>query len=181
MQSRDQPDGYRIDLCFGDPADPEGIMYLCEHFAPTVGMPEAKENWREGVDLVKTFLKVRDTGVEVDEFGTPADQEPWLLVDPRCTYTIGEFNGYRAPDEVKATTKESTQAKAINPKQKDNSMDAIRYGLVHCFLLGCRQHLADAQLGSGSRLPATSAHGAGDVDFSTPSSTQTIFNMGLEL
>lgn len=177
MKSRPQPEGYKIDLAFGDPADPEGIMYLCEHFTQTIGMPEAKVNWREGVDLVKTFLKPRDTGVEIDEYGTPADPVPGLLVDPSCLFTISEFNGYRAPEEVKATTKESSQAKAINPKQKDNAMDALRYGLVHCFLLGCRQHLADAQVSRGTVQPSSSSGG----NLFSNGDGGTIFTEGMSL
>jgi len=181
LKQRPNPEGWRIDLAFGDAADPAAIMYLCEHFTQTIGMPEAKENWREGVDLVKTFLRTRDTGREVDEFGTPADAVPWLTVDPACPFTISEFNSYRAPEEVKATTRESSQAKAINPKQKDHAMDALRYGLVHCFLLGCRQHLADAQVPSSNAAAASSSFTSGGFEGHFTSDGGTMFTEGMQL
>lgn len=143
MKQRDQPPGYHLDMGFGDSADPEAAMHMSTNFVPTWALPEAKKNWREGVDLVKTFLKTRDsydaTGslILMDEYGTPK-QEPWLYIDPACHNLIREFNNYRAPD-VKSEVNPREAAK----KHDDHALDALRYGLMHVFKLGCTHHLAD--------------------------------------
>jgi hypothetical protein len=142
MKRREQPDGYHLDLGFGDAADPEAAMHMSTYFVPTHAMPEAKKNWREGVDLVKSFLKPRDSidpsGLMItDEYGTP-QQEPWLYIDPKCHNLIKEINNYRAPD-VKSDVNTRESAK----KWDDHALDALRYGLMHLFRLGCRAHLTD--------------------------------------
>lgn len=143
MKRRDNPDGYHLDLGFGDAADPEAAAHMSTYFVPTYALPEAKKNWREGIDLVKQFLKPRDvispggTLEVVDEYGTPL-QEPWLFIDPSCHNTIREFNNYRAPD-VKSDVNTREAAK----HHDDHALDALRYGLMHLFRLGCRSHLTD--------------------------------------
>ena len=113
------------------------------NYVPTYALPEAKENWREGVDLVKQFLKPRDVYspngalVVTDEYGTP-HQEPWMFIDSSCTNTIREFNNYRAKEA----------RPEINPREAaknydDHALDAIRYALMHIFKLGCTHSLAD--------------------------------------
>lgn len=140
---REHPPGYHLDLGFGDAADPAAALHMSTHYVQTYALPEAKENWREGIDLVKTFLKPRDvispdgSLVVVDEYGTPK-QEPWLFIDPSCTDVIREFNNYRAPD-VKSDINTREAAK----KHDDHALDAIRYGLMHLFRLGCRHKLSD--------------------------------------
>jgi len=127
MQHRIQPPGYKIDLCFGDAADPEAVEKLSREFCPTLADPVSKENWREGVETVKRSLKMRENGV------------PGLTVDPRCRNTIREFNNYKSQDTGKADRNPREDAK----KNDDHAMDAIRYGLVHIFILGARTRLSD--------------------------------------
>jgi hypothetical protein len=143
MKNREQPEGYHLDLGFGDAADPQAAAHMSTYFVPTYALPEAKENWREGIDLVKSFLKARPeyspSGnlIVVDEYGTPAETV-MLTIDPSCKNTIREFNNYRAP-EVKSDINTREAAK----KNEDHALDAIRYGLMHLFRLGCRSKLSD--------------------------------------
>ena len=155
LKSREQPPGYHINLTFGDAADPEAIESINEHFAPCVGDPNAKTNWRDGIDLVNSFL-MRDDGE--DEFGGPLQSVPALFVDPTCLNTISEFNNYRADPKSNGTnTAESAR------KQDDHAMDAIRYGLVHIYKLGAVYSLSDAiEIKSTSTVPAIAAQPATD-------------------
>lgn len=137
MKARDQPDGYHIDWCFGDAADPKGTLEVNQFFAPCISMPEAKENWREGIDQVKRFLKMRPVGV--DEWGAPIE-EPGLTIDHSCVATIKEFNLYRKKKSV--LTQDANKAGSAQ-KVDDHIMDALRYGLMHIFVLGCTSHLAE--------------------------------------
>jgi hypothetical protein len=138
IKSRENPPGYHLDLAFGDAADPEAAEYITRNLVACYAEPEAKQNWRQGVDLVKTFLKMRQVGSEViDEYGTPLEM-PKLFVDHSCTNLIREFVNYRAM--------EGTAAK--NPREiaqgiDDHALDALRYGLVHLYELGVTSHLSD--------------------------------------
>lgn len=134
LKEREQPPGYRIDLCFGDSADPEAVATVCEKFAPCIAMPEAKTNWRAGIDRVRGFLE-RECGQ--DEFGGPI-YEPAFFVDVSCVNTIREFNNYKAPSSV-----QGKNVQEIGLRQDDHTLDAIRYGLVHVFDLGATYHLTD--------------------------------------
>lgn len=140
MRGREQPDGYHIDCCYGDAADPEAALTVSTKFAPCLALPEAKQNWRQGIDLVKRFLKQYQIG-EMDEYGTPL-MAPKLFIDFSCVNTIREFGEYRAVDNPKSTLRESGATTASN-KQDDHALDALRYGLVHIFELGATYHLSD--------------------------------------
>jgi hypothetical protein len=144
LRNRIQPDGYRLDLCFGDAADPEAVVTVSEDFSPCYADPRSKSGsndgtlqsgWREGVELVQGFLKLQETG-ETDEYGTPG-YEPWLTVDRKCTNLINEFNNYRIIDSVRGKDpREAAQSK------DDHALDALRYGLMHVFKLGATQSLS---------------------------------------
>lgn len=137
MAARPQPEGYHVDMCFGDAADPEATMTVSQYGpAPCMSLPEAKENWREGVQLVKTFLKTIETGV-LDEFGTPYSK-PRFFVDHSCTNVIREFNNYRSI-ETRGDKNSREAAQAFD----DHALDAIRYGLMHLYKLGAGSHLSD--------------------------------------
>jgi hypothetical protein len=138
MKDREQPEGYRIDCCFGDAADPEAAAFVSTHFAPCLTDPLAKSNWRQGIDLVKMFLKEYQIG-EADEFGTPLSA-PKLTMSRNCPNLIREFNNYRAQDNTNSSTNESG-ARSAAQKQDDHALDALRYGLMHIFELGARHHL----------------------------------------
>lgn len=153
MKNRPQPDGYHLDVGFGDAEDPAAAMKLSQIFVPTWALNEAKKNWRQGVDLVKKFLKLRDVYspsgslVVVDEYGTPK-QEPWLFVDPSCTNLIREFNNYRA-----AESRPEVNPREAAKRHDDHALDALRYGLMHVFELGCTSHLADVYSPGDLALP----------------------------
>jgi hypothetical protein len=149
MKRRDQPDGYHLDLAFGDPADPEAVETVSVCLVPCIALPECKTNWRSGVDEVKRFLKLRPNGKE-DEFGTP-ELEPKLFVDPSCKNVIREFNSYKADDKVKSNTRESSTASAA-VKVDDHALDAIRYALVHIYQLGVTASLAEVAALNGIGL-----------------------------
>jgi hypothetical protein len=134
LKSREQPPGYRINMAFGDAADPEAAMYVTENLVPCRAEPEAKANWREGIDLVKTFLKVRQVGV-LDEFGTPFEA-PKLFISPNNKEIIREFNGYRSKPGTNGRN-----AAEIADKIDDHCLDALRYALVHLYVLGVNRHL----------------------------------------
>lgn len=136
MKSREQPPGYHLDCGFGDSADPEAALYLTQKFVPTYALPDAKKNWRQGVDRIKVFLKELETGLELDEFGTP-ELAPRFFVDHACKNTIYEFNNYRAAPEPR--TGADPQDKPF--KRDDHAIDAIRYALVHLYDLGAGRHL----------------------------------------
>jgi hypothetical protein len=136
MQDRPNPPGYKIDNSFGDAADPAAVATVNEKFCPCIALPEAKENWREGIDLVRTFLKMRETGVELDEYGTPG-QTPGFIVDFSCRNTIREFNTYRG----KEGTSTLDPIKEQPQKKDDHAMDAIRYAIMHLYKLGAYYHL----------------------------------------
>lgn len=131
MKSRPQPEGYRIDLMFGDSADPEAIAVLNKIMAPTVGDPAAKVNWRQGIGVVKRFLLPRDAKAAE---GTPGN-EPSLFIDNGCEHTIREHTNYRGAPSTKDLDPRE-QAK----KSSDHTCDALRYGLMHVFTLGYRQN-----------------------------------------
>ena len=133
MRDREQPEGYRIDLCFGDAADPEAVMTVNQKFAPCIALPEAKTNWRMGIDRVSGFM-LREEGE--DEYGGPI-YERAFFVDFSCVNTIKEFNNYKAPESVKGKN-----VQEIGLRQDDHALDAIRYGLVHIFDLGANTHFA---------------------------------------
>lgn len=139
MQARPQPEGYRIDMCFGDAADPEAVAVLNQRFGPTRADPDAKSNWREGVELVKTFLAQRVVG-ESDEYGTPLER-PWLQIDHTCQNVIREFNNYRAPNQVGGRNPRNPRETAHGID--DHAIDAVRYGLMHIFKLGALHHLSE--------------------------------------
>jgi hypothetical protein len=134
MREREQPHGYHLDLAFGDAADPEAAETVSNHLVACIADPAAKENWREGIDLVRSFME-REAGE--DEFGGPI-YKPAFHVDFSCTNTIREFNNYKAPDAVKGKN-----VQEIGLRQEDHTLDAIRYGLVHIFKLGATHHLSE--------------------------------------
>jgi hypothetical protein len=141
LKERVQPPGYHLDLGFGDSADPEAAAVVSQHLVACMTDEGAKSNWREGVDLVSTFMKEQETGNVLDEYGTP-EMKPHFFIDPSCTHTIREHTNYRRRDNATAGTKESgTTAPTV--KQDDHTCDAVRYGLMHVFKLGAQHHLAD--------------------------------------
>lgn len=157
MKNRKQPPGYKIDMTYGDAADPEAIQRTNEKFAPCVGDPESKTNWRDGIDLVKTFLKDRPAELDGDE--VPQDGPPGLFVDHSCRELIAEFGSYRGKSMTHGKDPQDAQDKAV--KKNDHGLDALRYGLVHLYILGANYHL-DSVMTPSKELVTTGSLNRGD-------------------
>jgi hypothetical protein len=136
IREMDKPDGYHLDLAFGDAADPEAAAAVSQKLVPCMAEPAAKENWRQGIDLVKSFLRLVESG-DTDDYGAPI-YKPRFFVDHSCANTIREFNNYRAPQ----TRPDRNTREAAHPWD-DHALDAIRYGLMHLFELGAKHHLSE--------------------------------------
>lgn len=139
MKARPQPPGYHIKCGFGDAADPGAAEYMSAHFVGTYADPAAKSGpavWRAGIDLVKRFLKERDTGLQ-DEYERPI-AKPGLYVDPSCKNLIKEFHNYRTKENAKGI-----QANEVALRIDDHALDALRYGLYHLYELGAKHHLKE--------------------------------------
>jgi hypothetical protein len=150
------PEGFHLDMGFGDAADPEAVEEISQTYVQCVGDPEAKVNWREGVQLVKTFLKPYEVGQ--DEYGGPL-YKPKLFVDHSCINTIREFNNYKAKQGV-PSGRNPSNAREMAQTIDDHAMDALRYGLMHIFKLGATHSLAETM----HRGPA---HDQQDVGYTT--------------
>lgn len=140
LKGRTQPVGYHLDLCFGDAADPAAAAEVSEKFRYCIADPDSKlgqHKWREGVDLVKSFLKSYQVG-EADEYGTPLEA-PKLTVDPSCKDLIREFSNYRAKEGAAGRDPQD-----VAPGVDDHGLDALRYGLMHIYKLGATRHLYEA-------------------------------------
>lgn len=152
LKHRDHPEGYHLDLAFGDPADPEAAATISRDFVPCVVMPEVKSDftWRNGIDLMREFMKPVDRGiVEVDEWGTPAEPMPRYFIDHSCLNTIREHNNYRSKEPIKGQN-----VPEFGVKMSDHTIDAIRYGLLYIYKLGAISSLAEVY-GNQTWRPAT--------------------------
>jgi hypothetical protein len=142
IKGREQPEGYHLDMAFGDAADPEAAATVSEKLVPCFANPEAKTNWREGIDLIRSFMRLRDTGLVADEYGTPL-LLPGFHVDRSCRWVIHEFNNYRSKEPIKGMN-----VPEMGQKTQDHTIDAIRYGLMHLFRLGVNHHLSEIYSGA---------------------------------
>ncbi len=165
MEARPQPPGYHLDMAFGDAADPEAAAYVSRSMVACYAEPEAKKNWREGVDLVKQFLKSYPTG-DYDEHERPIE-EPHLFIDHSCANVIREFNNYKA--KPPPTTKGGRQSNPREDAQKydDHALDAIRYALMHLYKLGAQHSLAEVYTGPDKKSETNSPRG--DLQLTAPS------------
>jgi hypothetical protein len=158
LKDREHPADYKIDLAFGDAADPEAARQVSEKFVQCLALPAAKSDftWREGIDLMRTFMKSipvstdaynPDSGIlVVDEYGTPAPDEPRFIVDHSCVNTIREINNYRSKMPVKGQN-----VPEWGVKMEDHTIDAMRYALIHIYKLGATTSLADIYHGQSWR------------------------------
>jgi len=136
LKGRDQPEGYHLDLAFGDAADPEAAEYISTNLVACIADPDAKKNWRQGVNLMRQFMKPVQVGL-LDEYGTPMER-PRYTVDPSCTAHIKELNNYKSKD-----SSSGTNVPEMGNKIADHTIDAIRYALVSIFELGAKHHLSE--------------------------------------
>lgn len=135
LKARPQPAGYHLDLAFGDAADPEAAMYVTMHLVTCIADPDAKTNWRQGIDLMKKFIKLYQVGN--DEDGTPIEKTKYH-VSPACPHVIREMNNYKAQENRQGLNLREESAKTDN-----HTIDAMRYALVTLFELGVMHHLSD--------------------------------------
>lgn len=124
MKARTQPEGYHLDMAFGDAADPEAAATFTQLYRPCLVDPDAKSNWRQGIELVKRFMQIREDG------------KPRFYVDFACKNFIREINNYKTKEPIKGNN-----VPEMGNKQEDHTLDAIRYGLMHVFILGVNHHL----------------------------------------
>jgi hypothetical protein len=182
MQNRWQPPNYSVTMGFGDAADPMANDYVAQNYVPCISMPEAKTNWGEGVDLVKTFLEIRDREqLVVDEIGqivSEAIKAPRLFVSRDCPNLIREFNNYRAPSQTNGRNKRSPKETAQNID--DHGLDALRYGLMHIYKLGANYHLSDVVDRNESSIQSTMRFDIPSYSQSSDSIEAGIFNMKME-
>jgi len=133
LKLMDHPKGYKVHCGFGDSADPEAIETINRLWSACDADEEAKENWRQGVSLVKKFLKARkdeDDNEILDDRGQPV---VGLYVSSDCPNAIDEFISYKTARQTRAT---ANDPKEVPFKKNDHIMDALRYGLMHIFELG---------------------------------------------
>jgi hypothetical protein len=168
MKKAPQPPGYRIACCFGDHARPDAAVEVTQLLAPCITDPEAKADWNRGVDLFKKFLKVHDIEEMDPDTGAMHHirHETHFQVDFSCTDFIKEINNYKSKAPVKGNN-----VPEMGQNQADHCMDAIRYGLMHVFVLGTQHHLSEVadinswqQHDSGLLVPQQSAHALSGTD-----------------
>lgn len=167
LKNRDHPADYRIDLAFGDAADPEAAAYVSQHLVQCLALKEAKSDftWMDGINLMRSFMKPIPQSTNpldpdasilvVDEYGTPAPDRPRFFVDHSCKWTIKEFNNYRSNEPVKGKN-----VPEFGHKMEDHTIDAIRYALIHIFKLGRLSSLSDVVNSTNSWRPDPNAERA---------------------
>lgn len=137
ISNRDNPEGYHLDMAFGDAADPDAVQTVSNLLTPCVAYDEAKE-WRTGVELIKRFLKEYHDGISYDEYERPI-MYPKYYVDYGCENHIRELQQYRRKDTDLNTTDKANSVVKVD----DHTIDAMRYALMHLFELGAGGSLAD--------------------------------------
>ena len=146
------PDGYHLDLAFGDPADPEAAALMSQKLGVMVYAPKdlkANFTWLDGIMLMREFQKP-DRETHQDEWGTPF-YEPSFFVDPRCREVIKEFSNYRSKAPIKGQN-----VPELGQKIEDHTVDAMRYALLCIFKLGAVYSLADVYGAGDGVVPEVS-------------------------
>jgi len=150
LKGRPNPAGYHLDMAFGDAADPEAAEFISINLVSCIADPEAKANWRQGIDLMRKFMGNRETGL-TDEYGAPI-YSSGFFVDNSCTQFISEINNYRSKAPIKGQN-----VPEMGQKISDHGIDALRYALVSLFVLGASHHLSEVySLNSFSEIESDS-------------------------
>ena len=142
LNEREDPKDYKVECSYADSADQEAVMTVNVQYGPCIALDEAKQNWRQGIEVVKRFLRPEGS-TEVTQEGD-ARPAPKLFIDPSCTNTIKEFMNYKM---AKAPRTGINDAQEKPEKKDDHALDALRYGLMHLYELGAKYHL-DSVYGS---------------------------------
>lgn len=127
---------WKVDGGYHDPSGPDEAGTIVnvwrnqeEHrnsWLAGVMLEPAPNDWKAGVDRVKSFLKLGP------------DNKPKLFIDPRCKNTIREFNTYRVREQTE--TMSMRQDPKEEPRKKDDhAMDALRYFIAGHF--GLESHV----------------------------------------
>lgn len=163
LKERANPPGYRLDMAFGDAADPEAVAYVSQHLVNCLANPDSKQ-WLTGIRLMKRMLKLtQQSDTDMDDYGRPIER-PRYYVDPSCTNHIAEMTGYRTKTNVSAN--EFNGAGVVASGIDDHSIDAMRYGLMHVFEVGVQHHLEEVypQWAKTGHTPVPVAAVANDYD-----------------
>lgn len=160
LNARDQPPGYHLDGAFGDAADPEAAAVVSQYLVGCMTDPRAKANWREGIDLMRSFMQDRE--YDQDEYGTP-QYKPAFYVDFTCRNLISELDDYKAPGSVNGKN-----VPEFGIRMQDHAIDALRYGLMHVFRLGAVYGLSEAMSDSYAPAPVLVLPGSHDFQFNPP-------------
>jgi hypothetical protein len=133
---------WRVDGGYHDPAGPDaaGALLLGFHntddynntWLSNITMQAAPNEWKPGVERVKEFLKLRDSG---------NGKRPKLFVSRNCRQTIREFNTYRVKEQGEKAG-ENADPKDEPRKKDDHAMDALRYFIAGHF--GLESHFGYA-------------------------------------
>jgi hypothetical protein len=127
INARDNPEGYSIDGVFADYADP-GACEVFSSLVQTVYADKESKDWARGVAEVKRFLKGEDGRPHI------------FVFRDLCPNTIEEFPNYRMKPQNQENLNRAEQASAF----KDHALDAIRYLVMHLYVLGAgRYSLSD--------------------------------------
>lgn len=153
LKNRQQPDGYKIDLTFGDAADPDAVAYVNQHLAPCIANADSKP-WAPGIRVMKQFMKVRHEG-QFDEYERPI-METRYHVHASCKNHINEMLTYRAKDNVGQN--EWNTSSVVSSKADDHTCDAMRYALMHLYELGVTHHLSDVHPAMSGVAPKVVEH-----------------------
>jgi hypothetical protein len=152
--AQDKPEGYRIDMAFGDPADPEAVVMMSKHLGVSVWAPKSLKQdytWLDGIMLWRQFMK-QDREIGTDEYGTP-EYESSFFVDPRCRPMIKELSNYRSKAPVKGGN-----VPELGQKIQDHTIDALRYALICLFKIGANAHLEEDMVSGSNLVVSDSTH-----------------------
>ncbi len=150
LKDRDHPEGYHLDLAFGDPAEPDSVAQVSRDLVPCVAHEKLKSefSWMDGIKLMRSFMRPIPQSTNpydpdssllvVDEFGTPAPDRPRYHIDHSCTNTIREHNNYRSKAPIKGQN-----VPEFGTRMDDHALDAIRYALIHIYKLGATTSLSE--------------------------------------
>jgi hypothetical protein len=176
IKARPNPEGYRLDLCFGDAADPGAALEVTAQLGVAcLAEPEAKENWREGVLKVKEFLKVHEELEDVSEsteLVVPIKRTRFYVARD-CRNTLKEFNTYRRKETPGG--KEERKDGPVDQNIPDHALDAIRYGIMHLYKLFVHQHLDPTDVQDWMRNQRTTAEDLVDYALSPEYESDSFF------
>jgi hypothetical protein len=168
LRDRENPLGYRITAGFGDAADPGALATFSEILqAPVTGDPMTKkpENKIQGIREIKRLLK--------DRWG-----KSHLFISRSCKEVIFEFPNYR----IKPQRIEDENSKEEPKKFKDHSLDALRYLVLHLFVLGAKHHLEEVWVppGQNSSGPVELPERPSRPDSPFTMARESVFTLGGE-